>query len=658
MSGNQNKPASLNNKPLVPGVLFQDKVADFTKVPPQKGITNLTKDNTKLSIPCYATSLKTPNLAGLKFVYNYFTQDERISGVKQDLVKKVVQKDDYQNRLPRYNRIDFESKWDGAIFSAQEIQQKVLLNNLDKIIFDDANSNFLFTSLQDLNIINQIRVKTSGSLQQLLLKYVQQQSSSPMEIFTSFAIKNSFFDFGNSQQPVQSNKPKSNLDTSLPLNLDMLSSIDSEQKNIETGISYTNDKGKSVIPINSFDDLSNQAFYTRINKNHFSTLVENANFNVHSQFSGTLQSAQDVTGNDSNYYYGVPYLEMGEQKFSELQLSSMFENVKLAGFLINRYFVDEDGNVNFINTITIDDPNQKFYLDTDIKYGVNYAYSIRSVFSVPLFVFTILFKPVLNYYLIPSKTSAIKFINCVENVPPPPPTDFDFYYDYNVNALRLTWNMPLNSQRDIKGYMVLRRKSVDEPYQMLKFFDFNDAKFRYPLPDYLMDPEFLQVSQKPDKGTALPILTMIDPDFKKTDKYIYAIISHDAHNLESNLSAQFEVSFNSIKNKLQKKLISKRGAPIHYPNLFIEQDLFKDTIFLENYSRLRLSFDPSCVDFVISNKDINDPNKKKNLYETYDPIQNSGKYIMTFLNVDNLKFQTLEVRPIEIKPLLFQGKIL
>lgn len=642
MSGNKNKPASINNKPLVPGILTQNKVQGFTNVG-KDGVLFL--EHGKLSTPCYANFLKTPTLTGLKFVYNYFTQDERVAGVNQSLVKKVVQKDDYQTRLPRYVKIDFKSMWSGDV----TIQPDLITSNIDKIVTNDANSNFLLTPLQDINIINQIKTKTSGTLQQLQQVYEQRQNSYSLELIKTTSIKNSFFDFGENKKPIQSNKPKSNLDTSLPLNLEMLSSIDQEQKNIESGISYTTDKGNTALPINSFESLIDQSFYTRINKNHFSTLISNANFKVHSQLNGTLQTVPGFSGNDSNYYFGVPYQKGGSKQSSDNELSTLFQQVKLIGFLINRYFVDEDGNVNFINTITIDDPKKDSYIDTDVRYGVNYAYSISSIFSVPIFSLNLLFFNFdLNYYLIPSKTSPIKFINCIENIPPPPPNNLDFYFDYNVNSLRLTWGMPMNPQRDIKGYMVLRRKSVEEPFQMLKFFDFNDAKSRYPLPDYLSDPEFLQVSKKPDGGQSLPVLTMIDPDFSRSEKYIYAIVSHDAHNLESNLSAQFEVSFNSIKNKVEKKLVSKRGAPIHYPNLYIEEDLFKDTIFLENYSRVRISFDPSCVDFIPSTKDVNDPTKKKNLYETYDDIKKSGKYVVTFLNVDNLKFQTLEIKPFDL----------
>jgi hypothetical protein len=117
---------------------------------------------------------------------------------------------------------------------------------------------------------------------------------------------------------------------------------------------------------------------------------------------------------------------------------------------------------------------------------------------------------------------------------------------------------------------------------------FNDAYSPIPFPEKI--PNKLQVLQK------VPINVFVDKGFDRSKKYIYSIVSADAHGLMSAYSSQIEVSYDGFKQRLVKNIVSRSGAPRVYPNFFLNRDTFIDSMKDSNSTRMRIFFDPEYFD--------------------------------------------------------------
>jgi len=581
-----------------------------------------------VSLPCYATILPVPKFDsdnGIKFIYNFFEQTERV--------------DDSHafrpgGRYSRLVRLSFSVNWNGSIIdNTASPSYSIVTTNKDNIINNEANSAFVSIALQDLNIVNVIKSKISGSLSDFKKKYSEKALISTS---TSANILDAVL--GKSSSPPTA-------DTTPPFDSDIMDQINASQF---SGFSYI--KNGKLLNQNKFDFSGNDPFLTRFNKLDLNSIVSNANFNVHSQFSGSLSSLLGLTsGAGSQFLFGEPYTP---PEPPSTDINDYQNAVKLAGFLIDKYAINDIDDLSWIETKAIDNGStaSMTYEDTQVKYGLNYAYSIRAVFSVVIPTIDDNNQVSNKNFLFASKSSGLKLISCVENIPPPPPTDLDFHWGHEDSLLQLTWNMPMNPQQDIKGFMLMKRYSLEEPFQLVKFYDFNDAIPRYLLPDFLTNSGLVEIIKsqlikdeaKKIVSISIPRLHFFDRDFKKKDKAIYALMSYDAHNFQSNLSAQFEISFDIFKNKLVKKLISRFGAPVSYPNLFVEKDLFVDTLFVENYSKMILSTDPACR--TVSIDDNNNTKQIGKCYENYHIISDTGKYVITMLNVNNSIFKKVNIK--------------
>ena len=84
-----------------------------------------------------------------------------------------------------------------------------------------------------------------------------------------------------------------------------------------------------------------------------------------------------------------------------------------------------------------------------------------------------------------------------------------------------------------------------------------------------------------------PVKLYRDAEFTKESDFIYCLASVDARGFTSNYSAQFRVTFDTFKNKINVELVSQSGAPKPYPNMYLNKDLFVDTMKDSGHSRLR-----------------------------------------------------------------------
>jgi site-specific DNA-adenine methylase len=188
------------------------------------------------------------------------------------------------------------------------------------------------------------------------------------------------------------------------------------------------------------------------------------------------------------------------------------------------------------------------------------------------------------------------------------------------------WNFPVNPQRDIKQFQVFRRKSVKEPFAVLKVYDFDDSQIK--------SHNYEEIFPFLVDELSSPQTFYDDFEFDRESSFIYGVCCVDAHGFSSNLSMQFEISFNKYKNQLVKKLISTSGAPKAYPNLYLLQDAFVDVIKDSGHSRATVYFDPEYLNVFNSN------GEDLGLLATN---RRDGKYKLQFINTDLQQAQVLDI---------------
>lgn len=255
------------------------------------------------------------------------------------------------------------------------------------------------------------------------------------------------------------------------------------------------------------------------------------------------------------------------------------------GYIIDKQELLQNGTIVDRAPIIVESPLANTTVDLKIKYGGKYLYRARSVVFVEVQAQDLETDSVIAIsFLVCSQDTSKQVVECIERVPPPPPSDFNIAWDYKNTAARITWAFPPNAQRDIKYFQLFRRKSINVPFELIKEYDFDDSVVRTPRNE-TPDPTLVE-------GLTSPKNYYLDKEFGRESKFIYAMCSVDAHGMSSNYSIQFEVGFDKFKNKITKKLISVSGAPKAYPNMYLNEDTFVDTIRDSGHKRMRVVFNP------------------------------------------------------------------
>jgi hypothetical protein len=297
------------------------------------------------------------------------------------------------------------------------------------------------------------------------------------------------------------------------------------------------------------------------------------------------------------------------------------------GYIIEKREVKTDGTEQVYPPIVVEDPRTSVTYDGKIRYGSSYFYKIRAVFLVEVrSTEEETNQNLLVSFLVGSRLSSEVEVQTVEMVPPPPPADFNLAWDFGERCVRCTWNLPPNPQQDIKYVQLFRRRSIYDPFQLVKMWDFNDTNTIVPLAEYPL-PE-LVVKSKSFVGFYL------DREFSKDSNYIYAVASIDAHGLTSNYSMQLQASFDKFANRLLKKLVSVSGAPKQYPNAYLNADTFVDTMKDSGHTTMRVVFNPEYLK--LFNADGSDLGLLKTNRE-------NGLYRIQLINIDLQSQQTVDI---------------
>jgi hypothetical protein len=298
---------------------------------------------------------------------------------------------------------------------------------------------------------------------------------------------------------------------------------------------------------------------------------------------------------------------------------------KRIGFMIEKTEYPSDGAPIVKDTIFIQNTMATKAKDSAVKYGTRYGYKIRSIVKAKILVedndpktnnFYVL------EFLFASKASESIMIDTEEYIAPPEVADFKIGWDYYNKAARLTWSFPVNPQRDIKYFQIFRRSSINEPFELIKMYDFNDSLLPFPL---IETPDSVLI----EKLTS-PKSYYLDKEFKKDSNYIYTICAIDAHGYSSNYCIQFQCYFDKYANKMIVKPICLSGCPKIYPNANLIRDAFVDTIRDSGHKQIKIMFNPEYLNVNDSSgnslkvlryaKNEGDPETKKDSYYKFQLI--------------------------------------
>ena len=329
---------------------------------------------------------------------------------------------------------------------------------------------------------------------------------------------------------------------------------------------------------------------------------------------------------------------------------------RVVGYLIEKDEVDEDGSVLSLAPIIVENPLAGDAVDPNIIYGRGYRYRVRTIAYLEFSAINVYpgnesrNQTVIVGVLIASRPSKTTTAICIERIPPPPPVDIEFIYDGKTKSLDMVWSMPVNRQRDIKQFRIFRREAISSRYELIKNYFFDDsAKLskttEIPDPDSLIASTAAKMSGALVQVTDNPQLIYRDRDFNHNSSYIYSIVSVDARGLSSNYSAQSRVTYDIFKSRLNVDYISRSGAPIPYPNLYLRSDLFQDTIRTSGLNQLTIYFDPEYLS--VQDTDGED----LDILATSD---DNPSYKISMLNLDSQKAKLIDIYIKDIRDNLFE----
>ena len=269
------------------------------------------------------------------------------------------------------------------------------------------------------------------------------------------------------------------------------------------------------------------------------------------------------------------------------------------GFVISKYRLENGKEVYMYSRLVTD----TLFDDPYVAYGQTYRYQIRPVYGKYAYE-----KEDDTVVFLGSEESAYIDVECKEDRMPSPPRNPKFEYALN-NNIRVSWERPqsyvlddgLIDTDDIKGYQLFVRNSLYEPYQLYRYFTFNNTK-----PESMRIHSMETISDDYIISSEYDTPDTIDPDdiisFYEYNEYVvpirsnvdyyFALCSIDAHGNSSNYSAQYKIRRNNVTGEVDIQLICPVGAPKQYPNLLVPGKLVKPSMMVSGYKFMDTYFCP------------------------------------------------------------------
>ena len=542
------------------------------------------------SKPVTQINIPEPSSVEANFEYVYFMQDEKenqsenqISAVINQITEDELAFLSTTDRIPRFVKVTFtppefdtltaqtSSPYMDSIFSSTKVSE-----HAHNLMFEQAMSNAIFSSVSMMDT----GIDTTF--------YTALSSSAVFSGFTgdiADQLSNSVSSVNGSVRTILKNPQAmgitfSESDTRESVVLDPLSSVRNLQfnftvNNLVFGNLINGSTGDST---NAYGDEIAGILTTAVKVQQHAAKAGDSTHVDESDFEPLVtpisQEIVTLPGNASD---------------DRTKLQSMNEGSVLVGFYVEKFEIEQDGNLKRMKGIPIDSPNITSFIDPVVRYGGAYLYKVHAVSLSRVEVIRIDAsggtgdQVVMANVLIASEGANATAI-CTESVPPPPPTDIRFKYDFGNDNLIIFWEFPINSQRDIKRFQIFKRTSVSQPFTILREYNFDNSTVITP-PLERVPPTIVTEMTYPKKS-------FTDTQFTKDSTAIYTLASVDAHGLSSGYSLQFSVSFDRFKNKLNVETISRSGAPKPYPNIYMSGDVFVDTMKDSGHTRIKLYFDP------------------------------------------------------------------
>lgn len=521
-----------------------------------------------------------------KFVYNRFVPDEKEndSGVlSQDFVQgkslesfdsEMIDSPNFNRFVPRYNKLTW-TPVDTNTHMRQSGFTGKIKNNLDKIY----NESF-FASERFSNI------SFGSSVGGQNVEYF-------IERLVGVAYKDEEID---DQESLMDRAKHINNITSEDITGDFIekslrNSANTGHWNIDEKTHQNISRASREASFGEYGIQVNNKFVSKVTKTSISktTNVTNSATNKLAKQLDQVQN-EAVANNSNDSLFGSNYDFDMDNIISAEPIDTQFEPVvHVVGYIISKTEITANGDQIEHEPLVIESPSVNSAVDLKIKYGSTYQYSIQSVALVKFQAEDVEENEIVAAsILVSSRSPSPEEVVCEEFVPPPPPIDIEARWDYNLRKPVITWNFPVNPQQDIKYFQVFSRRSVDEPFMLEKMYDFDDSLIKA-VPREAPSEELIERLPGPNNR-------FVDYDFYDGDKKIFAVCSVDAHGLSSGYSTQFMVSFDGRKNKIDKVLISRSGAPKPYPNLFLSRDAFVDSIKTSGYGQVKVVFNPEYLE--------------------------------------------------------------
>tara|TARA_R110001583_G_scaffold31600_1_gene107897 strand:+ start:70183 stop:72234 length:2052 start_codon:yes stop_codon:yes gene_type:complete len=304
-----------------------------------------------------------------------------------------------------------------------------------------------------------------------------------------------------------------------------------------------------------------------------------------SDYDIIIPSIDFVDADADRAYYG----EDGVEKYYN-------ESAKPIGLFIEKYEMqatEEGWERKVMDPIIINTVGNYNIFDPDVKYGATYVYKTRVVYLTTHAVTAVdpsgltPDEPAISVSMCASNGVLTK-VNCVETVAPRPPQNLSFQFDRPNNNLVIYWEEPLNPERDVVRYQLLRRDNINDPFELIAEYDFDNSTEKV-IPLEIASVSVITV-------TGHPLKYYVDENFNRSSRAIYAMAASDARGLTSCYSEQIEVNIDTFKNSVVTNRISPPGAPKPYPNLYLNNDLFIDTMKSSGKKKITLFFDPEYKD--------------------------------------------------------------
>lgn len=578
---------------------------------------------TYISRPAQVFDIPIPSKPELSFIYNFFLKDERVNDfsprLKRDFSKLTAR--EIEQSVPRYITVN----WKKATFDKKQADE--LSVSLDSIVSNQSNiidesnvlKDYTMCYFQDLDYLNRIgerfetsarlRGSVSGSNTDLAAQLVSSRIDNGSSAITDQGSTKIVEEQSNTIQRFLSIASQSRsliLKDGVMIEPSDASSDDQLAMAIDNSYRTGSSKFSNASPVSSAANSfrNNTKMLTPKERKDKMITQEEAEIVL------TPISKQEITSED----YQV-------------------EKISHIGYVIERFEMGAQDKIENKKTIFINSPNITSYVDLEIKYGIEYTYCVKSL----IIMTTTTFEPETSIYykskfLIASRPSTFSSVVCNEIIPPAGPADLNFYWDYQNAAMQIGWSFPINKQRDIKGWQIFRRKSLNNPFSLIAQLDFDDSVIRTP-PIETVDKSLIKMFSG-------PTTFYIDHEFEKDSNFIYSVCSVDAHGMTSNYSQQFRVRFDRIQNKLIKELISTSGAPKQYPNMFLKNELSIDSVKSSKRTKIRVYFDPEYLK--VSTRDGDDLHLLKT-------EKRNGLYRFMLLNTDRQLQSNFDIKIFDMR---------